>query len=53
MGYITQGRGVSVHREDCEQLSNLLDQHPERQIDVNWASNSTSGISDQIACVNR
>ncbi|MDC0602525.1 GTP diphosphokinase [Aliiglaciecola sp.] len=36
-GYITVGRGVSVHRDDCDQLSNLLDQHPERQIDVNWA----------------
>lgn len=36
-GYITVGRGVSVHRDDCDQLSNLLDQHPERQIEVNWA----------------
>lgn len=39
LGYITQGRGVSVHRQDCEQLNHLLDQQPERQIDVNWASN--------------
>ncbi|MCF2948360.1 GTP diphosphokinase [Paraglaciecola aquimarina] len=38
LGYITQGRGVSVHREDCEQLNHLLDSHPERQIEVNWAS---------------
>jgi GTP pyrophosphokinase len=38
LGYITLGRGVSVHREDCDQLSKLLDQHPERQIDVNWSS---------------
>ena len=36
-GYVTIGRGVSVHRQDCEQLAHLLDQHPERQIDVSWA----------------
>jgi GTP pyrophosphokinase len=47
-GYITQGRGVSVHREDCEQLSNLLDQHPERQIDVNWASNLQAAFQTKV-----
>lgn len=51
MGYITQGRGVSVHREDCEQLSNLLDQHPERQIDVNWASNLQAAFLTKVQVV--
>lgn len=37
MGYITQGRGVSVHKEGCDQLLHLLSQHPERQIEVNWS----------------
>jgi len=37
MGFITQGRGVSVHRRDCEQLANLLHQHPQRAIEVNWS----------------
>ncbi len=41
-GYITMGKGVSVHREGCEQLAHLLLQHPEREVDVNW-SESTSG----------
>lgn len=36
-GYITIGRGVSVHKQDCEQLHQLLQQHPERAIEVNWA----------------
>lgn len=55
MGYITQGRGVSVHREDCEQLSNLLEQHPERQIDVNWASNLQAAFQTkvQVICEDR
>lgn len=47
-GYITMGRGVSVHRENCEQLHNLLDQHPERQIDVNWANDLNSGFQTDL-----
>ncbi|MFQ3198101.1 MAG: GTP pyrophosphokinase [Paraglaciecola sp.] len=54
-GYITQGRGVSVHREDCEQLSHLLDQHPERQIDVNWASKISAAFQTyiEVFCTDR
>lgn len=48
LGYITQGRGVSVHREDCEQLLHLLDMHPERQIDVNWASNVKAAFKTEV-----
>ena len=29
-GFITQGRGISVHRQDCEQLANALAQQGER-----------------------
>ncbi|NMP29956.1 GTP diphosphokinase [Thalassotalea sp. M1531] len=35
-GFITQGRGISVHRSDCEQLANSLEQQPEREIEVQW-----------------
>jgi len=54
-GYITQGRGVSVHREDCDQLIHLLDSHPERQIDVNWASNVKASFKTeiQVSCADR
>lgn len=37
MGYITQGKGVSVHKQDCRQLKHLLKQHPEREIEVAWS----------------
>ncbi|MCC2617783.1 GTP diphosphokinase [Aestuariibacter halophilus] len=47
-GYITQGRGVSVHRENCEQLQHLLDQHPERQIDVNWANEHAGAFQAEV-----
>jgi GTP pyrophosphokinase len=47
-GYITQGRGVSVHRQDCDQLLHLLDTHPERLIDVKWASELVGAFQTQI-----
>ncbi|EJT0554112.1 GTP diphosphokinase [Vibrio vulnificus] len=37
-GYITQGRGISVHRVDCEQLEELRHHAPERIIDTVWGS---------------
>jgi GTP pyrophosphokinase len=35
-GFITQGRGISVHRQDCDQLANALHQQPERVVEVQW-----------------
>ncbi len=35
VGYITRGRGVSVHSVDCPNVKNLL-YHPEREIEVQW-----------------
>ena len=35
-GYITKGRGVSVHRADCGSLARLLRRDPDRVIEVSW-----------------
>ncbi len=35
VGYITQGRGVSIHRVDCPNIQ-FLRAHPERVIEVEW-----------------
>ncbi len=37
-GYITQGRGVSVHREDCVNMIQLQEKEPERIIEVDWGA---------------
>lgn len=36
VGYITRGRGVSIHRQDCGNYLNLHARHPERVIEVDW-----------------
>ncbi len=34
VGYVTRGRGITVHREDCSNISSLPD--PERLVSVSW-----------------
>lgn len=36
VGYITQGRGVSIHRQDCASVLQLGGREPERIIQVSW-----------------
>jgi GTP pyrophosphokinase len=35
-GFVTRGRGVSVHRADCVALARLVRRDPDRVIDVSW-----------------
>jgi GTP pyrophosphokinase len=37
-GFITKGRGVSIHRADCARLVNLQESAPERVIEVEWGA---------------
>lgn len=36
VGYITLGRGVSIHRQDCAAVLQLAGREPERMIQVSW-----------------
>ena len=35
VGYVTRGRGVSIHRSDCPNLL-FLTHEPERRLDIDW-----------------
>ncbi len=47
VGFVTRGSGVSVHRNDCKNVEELLKQ-PDRMMDVSWADNSKSLFLVQI-----
>ena len=40
MGYITKGRGVSVHRADCGNLKSLIMEDGAKVVDVSWGSSN-------------
>jgi GTP pyrophosphokinase len=39
-GYITLGRGVSIHRRTCSNFQRLLDKSPERVLEVDWGGSA-------------
>ncbi len=41
IGYISIGKGVSVHRRDCINMRNLESEHPERVIETIWNIDET------------
>ena len=36
VGYITQGRGVTIHRQDCGNFLGLSRRYPERIVEISW-----------------
>ena len=41
LGYITRGRGITVHRDDCPNALRLVGDEPQRVIDVQWGLGGT------------
>jgi len=37
-GYVTRGKGVSIHRDDCRNFQSLVTRHGERVIEVRWGA---------------
>ena len=48
IGFISRGRGVTVHRKDCPNLKNAL---PERLIEVSWTDKSGGGYNTGIKVI--
>lgn len=44
-GFITNGRGISIHRFDCEQFLELKSHAPERVVNAEWGSAQESGYT--------
>ena len=38
IGYITRGRGVSIHRKDCSNLASLKESEKEKMMEVSWGT---------------
>ncbi len=51
-GFVTRGRGVSVHREDCLNFRRLSETNPERVLDAEWGAQAAGrGYPVEIAVV--
>jgi GTP pyrophosphokinase len=48
LGFLTRGRGVSIHRRDCRSLSALSARAPERLVQVEWGRRDSSGYEVNI-----
>jgi GTP pyrophosphokinase len=54
-GYLTVGRGVSVHRADCPALARLAARQPQRLLPVDWGGEGGGGheVDVQLLAVDR
>ena len=48
-GFVTRGKGVSIHREDCPSLKRLAERHPERLIEAQWDGSADGAyVADMV-----
>ncbi|WP_028995483.1 RelA/SpoT family protein [Azonexus hydrophilus] len=47
-GFITRGKGISIHRADCSNFANLAALHPERVIETDWGTETTGVFACDI-----
>ncbi len=48
IGYITRGRGVTIHRQDCGNVLRLQGEDRDRLIEVEWGETSDAGYQVDI-----
>ncbi len=55
VGFITRGKGVTIHRRDCQNALRHRDEHGERMIEVSWgmAAGRTFPVEVEVAAYDR
>jgi len=48
-GFVTRGRGISVHRRDCRSFAQLVARHPERAIETQWGTRNEGVFPVDVA----
>ena len=48
-GFVTRGRGISVHRADCSSLQELMRRVPERLIEAQWGGKALADAGVSVA----
>jgi GTP pyrophosphokinase len=48
VGFITQGHGVSIHRQDCHNVLRAIADHPERFVEVDWGARANGSYPVDI-----
>lgn len=51
VGYVTRGRGVTIHRADCPNVRNMIEQDHERMIDVSWGRNADAVFPAEVLVI--
>jgi len=49
VGYVTIGRGVTIHREDCAGLARMRAEKPERILQVDWTRDGADALAVELA----
>ncbi len=48
VGFITRGKGVSIHRSDCSNILSLRDEEQERLIEVEWGDETDADYQVEV-----
>lgn len=48
VGYVTKGRGISVHREDCSNFKHIIEVRNEKVVEVSWTDSNGSCYEAEI-----
>jgi GTP pyrophosphokinase len=48
-GFVTRGKGISIHREDCASLKRLAENQPERLMETAWGDQGDSAYTVDMA----